>query len=235
MHRFYIPYPIENPCTLSEDESRHCIKVLRLETGSAVELTDGQGGLYQAVIAEPSAKACTLKITATHKESPSVYQLHIAVAPTKNLARMEWLVEKLTEIGIAEFIPFTGAHSERKVMKTERLKKIAVESMKQSGRTYLPAVKELIPFASMLKTAAHFTGQKFILHCTADAQNTFARKYYKGQNAFALIGPEGDFSLPEIKEAEAHGFIPISLGATRYRTETAALVAACALHLLNTT
>lgn len=233
MHRFYIPNRIENPCTLGAEESWHCVKVLRLEQGDEIELTDGHGSLFKAVIEEALPKACLLKITESRKEPPPGWELHIAVAPTKNMARMEWLVEKLTEIGITEFIPFIGTHSERKVIKTDRLKKICAEAMKQSGRTYLPVVKEAILFSEMLKDAADFKGQKFILHCTAGESDTFRNKYEKGQNPLVLVGPEGDFSQAEIREATEQGFVPISLGAVRYRTETAALVAACTLQVLN--
>lgn len=238
MHRFYIPYPIENPCMLGIEESRHCIKVLRLKTGDELELTDGQGGLYEAIIAEASPKGCLLNIIQHHKIPTQSWQLRIAVAPTKNLARMEWLVEKLTEIGITEFLPISSSHSERKIIKTDRLQKICIEAMKQSGRTYLPVIQEIKTYSEILKSASEFKGQKFILHChgfTASSQDnsTFVKRYNKGQDALVLIGPEGDFSHEEVQKANEQGFVSISLGMVRYRTETAALAAAITLQNLN--
>src|ERR1700756_3738282 len=129
MQRFYIPYVIDNPCKLGPEESWHCIKVLRLKAGDHIELTDGHGSLFKAEIEDASPKACILKILEQHKEHAPKWKLHIAIAPTKNLARMEWLIEKLTEIGITEFIPVITQRSERKILKTERLNKIVMEAM----------------------------------------------------------------------------------------------------------
>jgi len=230
MQRFYIPYVIENPCKLGAEESWHCVKVLRLKAGDHIELSDGHGSLYKAEIQEASPKACILNILEQHKETAAKWELHVAIAPTKNLARMEWLVEKLTEIGVTEIIPFAAHHSERKVLKTDRLKKITIEAMKQSGRTYLPFVRELVSYSEMIKTLKDFKGDKFILHCMDKELSTFQQSYKKGNNALVLIGPEGDFNNMEAQEAIGHGFVPITLGTVRYRTETAALVAACTLH-----
>jgi 16S rRNA (uracil1498-N3)-methyltransferase len=233
MQRFYIPCVIDNPCKLGPEESWHCIKVLRLKAGDHIELTDGHGSLFKAEIEDASPKACILKILKQHKETAPNWELHVAIAPTKNLARMEWLIEKLTEIGITEFIPFVSHHSERKVLKTDRLKKITIEAMKQSGRTFLPFTREIVSYIEMLKSTKDFAGQKFILHCIDKDLNTFCQSYTKGQNALILIGPEGDFTNMEAQEAIGHGFVPITLGNVRYRTETAALVAACNLHAMN--
>ncbi len=233
MHRFYIPYVIENPCRLGSEESWHCVKVLRLKVGDHIKLSDGNGSLCTAEITDASPKACILKILEQHKEPAPAWNLHIAIAPTKNIARVEWLLEKLTEIGITEFIPFAGHHSERKILKTDRLKKIAIEAMKQSERAYLPLVKEMVPYAQMLKTCKDFKGQKFIMHCIEKERKTFQTSYKKGENALLLIGPEWDFTNIETEQAIGNGFIPITLGNHRLRTETAALVAVCALHTLN--
>jgi 16S rRNA (uracil1498-N3)-methyltransferase len=233
MHRFYIPYVIENPCKLGPEESWHCVKVLRLKPGDHIELSDGHGSLFKAEIEEATPKACTLKILDQHKEKPPTWELHIAIAPTKNIARIEWLLEKLTEIGVTSFIPFSAHHSERKILKTDRLKKIAIEAMKQSNRAYLPLLHELAPYSEMLKSYKEFKGQKFILHCIDKERNAFSTSYKKGENALLLIGPEGDFTNMETEEAIGHGFVPITLGDHRLRTETAALLAACTLHALN--
>lgn len=233
MHLFFVPDINGDICELGAEESRHCIRVLRLQAGDHVKITNGKGSLYKAEVQNPSPKACTLRILEQHTEPAPAWNVSVVIAPTKNMARIEWLIEKLTEIGIHEFIPVTTHHSERKVLKTDRLIKIVVEAMKQSGRTYLPKVHELCSFKEMLAATKNFTGQKFILHCIEKEKDTFQKVYKKQGNALILIGPEGDFHNMEVEEAIGHGFIPITLGNVRYRTETAALVAACALHTLN--
>ncbi len=233
MPRFYVANIVGVTCTLPPEESRHCIKVLRMKAGDTLELTDGQGNLFKAAIEEASANNCRLALLESHKEPPPGWELHIAVAPTKNIARIEWLVEKLTETGLSAFIPFTADHSERRIIKTDRLKKICIEAMKQSGRLYQPAVNELISFREVLDSYKDFNGQKFILHCNGAELATLHKSYIKGRNVLVLIGPEGDFSAAEVTKAVSQGFIPATLGAVRYRTETAALLAACTLHVLN--
>lgn len=231
MHLFYVPEIHGEDCTLDAEESHHCVKVLRLQAGEHIQLTDGKGSLYKAEIVSANAKACGLKIIEKDTEPAPAWQLHVAIAPTKNIARMEWLIEKLTEIGIASFIPIITQRSERKILKTDRLKKIVVEAMKQSGRRYLPEVQELWNYNDLL--AKEFNGQKFILHCIEKDKSTFKEVYTKGGNALILVGPEGDFHNIEVEQAIGSGFIPITLGNVRYRTETAALVAACTIHTLN--
>jgi 16S rRNA (uracil1498-N3)-methyltransferase len=233
MHLFFVPDVIGNTCTLGAEESHHCIKVLRLQAGEHVKITDGKGGSYKAEIENASAKACVLRILEHHQEPTPTWQLHVAIAPTKNIARIEWLVEKLTEIGIAEFIPINAHYSERKVLKNERLHKIVIEAMKQSNRNYLPKLHELCSYTEMLAQTKDFKGQKFVLHCIEKEKMTFTQTYKKGENALILIGPEGDFHNTEVEQAIGHGFIPITLGDHRLRTETAALAAACTLHALN--
>ncbi len=233
MHLFFVPDVTGNLCTLDAEESRHCVKVLRLQAGAHVKITDGKGSIYKAEVQDASPKACTLHIIEQHKEPAPAWGLSVVIAPTKNIARIEWLLEKLTEIGITEFIPIISHHSERRVRKTDRLNKIAVEAMKQSGRTYLPKIDELVSFKEMLASTKDFNGQKFILHCIEKEMSTFQKAYKKGENVLILIGPEGDFHNTEVEEVIGHGFTPITLGNVRYRTETAALVAACTLHALN--
>ncbi|MGP8216495.1 MAG: 16S rRNA (uracil(1498)-N(3))-methyltransferase [Bacteroidia bacterium] len=233
MHLFFVPFINGNTCTLGEEESYHCIKVLRLHAGEHVNVTDGKGGAYKAEIENASPKACVLRILEHHREPAASWQLHVAIAPAKNIARMEWLLEKLTEIGISEFIPFHAHYSERKVLKTERLKKIAIEAMKQSGRNYLPVLNEICSYSEVLERSRDFKGQKFILHCIEKEKSAFTQVYKKGENAWVLIGPEGDFHNNEVELAIGHGFIPVTMGNHRLRTETAALVAACTLHALN--
>jgi len=233
VHRFYIPEVLGDTCKLSEEESKHCVRVLRLEQNDDVEITDGKGNLYKAVIENANPKGCLLKITAHQKENAPSWELIIAVAPTKNIVRLEWLIEKLTEVGFAKFIPVECTTSERKVLKTERLNKIAIEAMKQSGRVYLPKIEELTTFKNLLDNYKSYKGQKFIPHCNDSDRKVITSAYKKGENALVLIGPEGDFTEKEIELAMQHGFIPVTLNERTLRTETAALSAAISLKTLN--
>ena len=233
MHLFFAPDVHGNLCTLDAEESHHCIKVLRLQVGEHVQVTDGKGTLYKTEIQDANPKASTLHILETLTETVAAWQLHVAIAPTKNIARIEWLIEKLTEIGMASFMPVIMQRSERKILKSDRMKKIVMEAMKQSGRRYLPEVHELCSFSEMIAGTESFKGQKFVLHCIEKERNTFQEAYKKGENALILIGPEGDLHNNEVEQAIGKGFIPITLGNVRYRTETAALVASCTLHSLN--
>jgi 16S rRNA (uracil1498-N3)-methyltransferase len=233
VHRFYIPSISGDTCKLSEEESKHCIRVLRLAQNDTVEITDGKGNRFNAVIEDAHPKACVLRITEYHKEIAVAWELTIAVAPTKNIARMEWLVEKLTEIGFTKLIPIECHTSERTVLKTERLKKIAIEAMKQSGRVYLPEIEELTSFEDLINKSNLFKGAKFIPHCNNSDRRTLSSMYKRGENALLLIGPEGDFTKEEIQLALENGFIPLNLNEHTLRTETAALVAAIAVKTLN--
>ena len=234
MHRFYIPDIIGESSKLSEEESKHCVRVLRLQENDSVEILNGKGKRFSAVIENANPKACLLKITGYEEEAPTLWELHIAVAPTKNMARMEWLIEKLTEIGITKFIPVECHNSERTVLKTERLKKIAVEAMKQSGNLYLPEIGELISLENLLDEYSSFPSQKFIPHCNDSGRKILSSISLKGQNALILIGPEGDFTKEEVEMSINHGFKPVILNENTLRTETAALVSAVILKTLNT-
>jgi len=233
MHRFYVPDVSGDTCKLSEEESKHCVRVLRLTQNDVVEITDGKGNLFKAVIENANPKACLLRITEHINEATQVWELIIAVAPTKNIARMEWLVEKLTEIGFTKLIPIECHTSERTVLKTERLKKIAIEAMKQSGRVYLPQIEELISFKDLINKSKSFNGAKFIPHCNNSDRKLLSANHKKGENALVLIGPEGDFTKEEIALAIEGGFMPITLNEHTLRTETAALTAAIILKTLN--
>ncbi len=233
MHRFYIPEIIGDTCVLGEEESRHCVKVLRLKENDVVEVTDGKGNLFKAIIENANPKACSLRITEHHKEALPAWELIIAVAPTKNIARIEWLIEKLTEIGFSKFIPIECQTSERRILKTDRLTRIALEAMKQSGRVYLPPIEELISFGKLVNMYSSFTGQKFIPHCGDGPKLSLSSVYKKGESALVLIGPEGDFTKEEIELARQNGFIPVSLNEKILRIETAALTVAISLKTLN--
>lgn len=234
MQLFYAPQLTTPLYTLPEEESGHCVRVLRLGRGDSLHITDGRGTLYRAVVEEPHPKHCTIRIVEEHPEwEKRGYKLTVAVAPTKNIDRLEWFVEKATECGIDRIVPILCAHSERKVVKCERLEKIAASAMKQSLKAYLPEVAPLTPFGQLI--AEPFEGIKLIAHCEEDMERIFLGEVVSaGDNVMVLIGPEGDFSPEEIEAARKAGFREITLGNCRLRTETAALAAAMFVAFINT-
>ena len=233
MQIFYIPNINGNRITLTPDESKHAVKVLRLSNGDAIQVVDGKGGFYEAEIVEAHPKNCTLEILETQKEfGKKNFHLHIAIAPTKNIDRFEWFLEKCTEIGIDEITPLLSEHSERKVIKPERLEKILVSAMKQSVKAYLPKLNQLTKFGDLLNN--HFSGKKYIAHCNDGEKMHLKNLINPEENTLILIGPEGDFSPEEVDLAKEHGFVEISLGDARLRTETAGIVACHIVNLANT-
>ena len=232
MQLFYAPDIATNP-VLPEEESGHCTRVLRLAEGAEIELTDGKGSFYRAVITAAHPKHCAVNILETWKPGkPWDAYIHIAVAPTKHIDRMEWFAEKATEIGIDEITCLRCRFSERKELKTERLNKILVSAMKQSLKAVLPQLSEMTPFAEFV--ARPFDGQKFIAHCYKGSDRKELTELYRpGENALILIGPEGDFSPEEVEQALACGFRPVMLGPSRLRTETAGVVACHTIQVMN--
>ena len=228
---FYAP-DIETSLFLPEEESQHAVKVLRLQAGDRVELIDGKGGYYKAEIIFPHHKRCEIQILEKQAEfRKRPYHLHIAIAPTKNIERLEWFAEKVTEIGIDEITPVICRFSERKVIKHDRLEKILVSAMKQSLKAYLPRLNEQCTFEQFLKRAN--SGQRFIAHCyDENTKKLLSSLYIPKQDVTILIGPEGDFSPEEVEKALKTGFIPVSLGESRLRTETAGVVACHTVNLL---
>ena len=226
MQLFYAPDITTPYYTLPEEESGHCVRVLRLREGDSLHITDGRGTLYRAVVEDPHPKRCTIRIVEEHPEwEKRGYHLTVAVAPTKNIDRIEWFVEKATECGIDRIVPILCDHSERKVIKSERLEKIAVSAMKQSLKAYLPTIEPLTPIRELL--AEPFDGVRLIAHCEEDMERIFMGELIaKGTNVQILIGPEGDFSVSEIEAARKAGFREVTLGKERLRTETAALASA---------
>ena len=217
---------------LPEDESGHCVRVMRLKEGDSITITDGKGFLYNAIIENAHPKHCRVKITDTLPQKLSwEYTIHIAVAPTKNIDRMEWLVEKATEVGINTITFVRCHHSERHEIKLQRLNKIAISAMKQSKKTILPQINEMMDFNKFI--SRNFDGCKMIAHCAEDKKQLIKDIYKPDSNALILIGPEGDFSNEEISSAISAGFAPVSLGKSRLRTETAALMACHTIHLIN--
>jgi 16S rRNA (uracil1498-N3)-methyltransferase len=229
---FYAP-AIASGSELPEDESQHCTRVLRLKEGDEITVTDGKGHLYRAVLKDVHRKRCRVEIAEARDAEPlRDFRIHLAVAPTKRADRMEWLVEKATEIGVDEITCLRCRYSERREIKRERLCKIAVGAMKQSQQAVLPQINGMTDFEAFI--APGFEGCKMFGHCREDRTKQLIREVYRpGQNALLMIGPEGDFSSGETEAALAAGFFPVSLGKSRLRTETAALAACHTIHVLN--
>ena len=229
MALFYVPN-LASGNILPEEESQHAVKVLRLQVGDAITVVDGVGGFYHARITNPHPKHCGFEITKTIAElGKRDYKLHIAIAPTKNIERLEWFIEKATEIGIDEITPIICRFSERKIIKAERLEKIIVSASKQSVKAYFPKLNPLCTFDELIKK--HQSLQKFIAHCYEEDKRLLQTECTKPTDVLILIGPEGDFSKEEVQKALSAGFIPVSLGNSRLRTETAGVVACCTIAL----
>jgi 16S rRNA (uracil1498-N3)-methyltransferase len=227
MHLFYSPDIKSNQYTLPEEESKHCIKVLRLKKGDIIHLTDGLGNLFETVITEDHPKRCLLEVLNMDKDyGKRNFKIHMAVAPTKNINRYEWFLEKATEIGVDEITPLICEHSERRIIKPDRLKKVITAAMKQSLKAYHPVLNETIDFRKLIEQ--YKSG--YIAYCSDGFRDHLKTVYQKGEDTLILIGPEGDFSKKEVGMAMEAGFKPVSLGNSRLRTETAAL-AAC--HIVN--
>jgi 16S rRNA (uracil1498-N3)-methyltransferase len=217
---------------LNEEESKHCVRVLRLQTGDEVQLIDGRGNFYTAAIADAHPKRTQLRIVSIEKDfHQRNHYLHIAIAPTKNIERLEWFLEKATEIGIDEISLIICQRSERKEAKVERLKKIITSAIKQSLKAWHPVLNEPVPLNKLLLTP--FDGQKFIAHCEPGDKFTLKDELKPFGKYLILIGPEGDFTPKEIGEALNNDFKAITLGESRLRTETAALEACFEVNFLN--
>ena len=234
MQLFYAPDLTTPLYTLSAEESRHCTRSLRLGRGDIVNLTDGKGTLYRAEIVDADQGACTVKIVEQIEGwGARGYRLTVAVAPTKNTDRYEWFLEKATEVGIDRVIPIVCDHSERRVLRRDRGEKIIVSAAKQSLKTVVPTLDELTPIGEVL--SAEFEGKKFIAHCSEESERRYLGDLLDaGDDALVLIGPEGDFSAREIEAARKAGFVEVTLGRERLRTETAALATAMIAQVKNT-
>jgi len=227
MQLFYLEDP-KDEIILGAKESKHATKVLRKKEGDVLNFTDGKGNLYKAEITIVNTRKCRLKtISSEQKEKQHNYHLHIAIAPTKNMDRFEWFLEKATEIGIDEITPIICNHSERKIIKKERCKRILLSAMKQSLKYHLPKLNEAITLTNFLKT--DFDGTKYIAHCE-NGEKKDLKTINKTEQTIILIGPEGDFSTKEIELAMKNEFKAVNLAKTRLRTETAGIIAA---HIIN--
>ena len=232
MQLFYVPDISGAEVILNETESKHAIRVLRLKEGDEIELVDGKGGFYKARIQNANPKKCQLCIIESQTDfGKKDFHLHIAIAPTKNIDRTEWFLEKCTEIGIDEVTPLLSEHSERKVIKPERLEKILVSAMKQSVKAYLPKLNGLTKLSDLLSQVTET--KKFIAHCNEGEKQHLKNVVKPGDKVLILIGPEGDFSPEEVALALENGFEAISLGNARLRTETAGVVACHIVNLAN--
>ena len=232
MELFFVQNIFSDNLTLSEEESKHIVRVLRFTAEDKIYLTDGNGTLYEAEIIDANAKSCGVKIIKRQKEfGKRNYYLHIAIAPTKNTERFEWFLEKATEIGIDEITPLICEHSERREIKIERLNKVIVSAMKQSVKTYLPKLNATVKFKDLIKRSD--PPQKFICYCDSEKNSTLKNLYSKEKDVLLLIGPEGDFSKEEIKLAEENNHKVITLGESRLRTETAGVHACSLISFLN--
>lgn len=226
-------------CFLGEEESAHCVRVLRHREGDNVCVIDGAGTMYECVLSQASPKAAVARI---EKANPGwgshPYRLEMAVCPTKNIDRYEWFVEKATEVGTDRFVPVIGDHSERKVLKTERLRRIVLSAAKQSLKAAVPEISEPLTVKEFIAAVADTSALKMIACCFEDEgyPRTSVMQALSGTDKreyIVLIGPEGDFSREEVRLATEAGFIPVHLGESRLRTETAALAAVFAAYYNN--
>lgn len=235
MQLFYNPNISETTGEISfdKDESRHIVKVLRMGIGDAMKITNGKGSFFDAEIVLASPKECIAKILNEEKVDPLPYYLHLAVAPTKLNDRYEWFLEKATEIGISEITPIICDHSERKIIKTERYEKIILSAMKQSLKAHLPILNEAISFKNFIDSEKDNDGIRCIAHCEETQKKSLKAVLEPNKKITLLIGPEGDFSADEIDLAIRSGFLPVTLGESRLRTETAAVVACHSVAFIN--
>ncbi|MDE5786217.1 MAG: 16S rRNA (uracil(1498)-N(3))-methyltransferase [Duncaniella sp.] len=232
MIQFFAP-EIAETLRLPESDSAHAVRVLRMKGGDRLQVIDGHGNVYQCRLTEAHAKRAAVEILSCDQQPlPWSQRIVVAVAPTKHLDRMEWMVEKLTEIGVNRIIPMLCARSERKEIKAERLEKIAVSAMKQSLKAVLPVIDEMTPIHKIISDFDGFT--KAVAYCDDTVERKdFTSLYRPGGDTIILIGPEGDFSPAEIEATLNSGFTAVTLGENRLRTETAALYAVSACHIID--
>ncbi|MEM8908741.1 MAG: 16S rRNA (uracil(1498)-N(3))-methyltransferase [Bacteroidota bacterium] len=234
MQLFYTPHIEGDYAYFPEEEARHCIQVLRKKVGAELQFVDGRGGWYRGEIVEAGKKTCVLSIKSKDLTyDPNSARLSLAVAPTKNIARFEWLLEKATEIGVYEIIPLLCQRSERKRIRKDRLEKILIAAMKQSLQSQLPLLRALTPFPALLQQLATYSGQRLIAHGGENHPIPLWEKYRSGGDVMVLIGPEGDFSPQELEAAFQNQMQAVSLGPNRLRTETAGMVACHTINLQN--
>lgn len=233
MQVFYAPDIKGSFYTLDEKESKHSIRVLRMKQGMQVKLIDGKGNLYEGIISEPDPKKCVIKVeSVTRNFEVRDYRLHIAISPLKNPERFEWFIEKSVEIGVDEITPVICRNTEKTNIKTERIENIIISAMKQSLKSRLTVLNEVCSFTDFSKRDLH--GTKMIASCNQiPVRSKIADTCHKGEDAVILIGPEGDFSEDEVGNAVTSGFIPVHLGRSRLRSETAGVAACHSVYFIN--
>jgi 16S rRNA (uracil1498-N3)-methyltransferase len=229
---FFYTAPIKDTTaliSLSEENAKHIVQVLRMTATEKIKLTDGLGNIYKAEIIEAHKKNCTVKILSHEQVEKTKHEISIAISPLKNSSRLEWFIEKATEIGITEIIPIICSRTEKQFLKQERLQSILVSAMLQSQQAWLPVLQSPIKIHQLLQS--HQAQNKFIAHCEEGIKVTLNEALQKNvlSSSILLIGPEGDFTINEIDAALAQNFIAVSLGDTRLRTETAAILGAITL------
>lgn len=232
MNLFYTPQLIEPQFRLDAEESKHLTKVLRKQAGETITTTDGKGFFYECKLLDTHPKGCRMEVVDKKAGNDQRdFRLSMGVAPTKNINRYEWFLEKATELGIDEIIPFYSFHSERRDVRTDRLEKVMVAAMKQSLKSNLPVLREPVKFQQLINQP--FDGEKYIAYIHPEVTLELSTASTPKRNTLILIGPEGDFSTEEIEQAKQAGFVPVRLGLSRLRTETAAIAACHTLHLIN--
>jgi 16S rRNA (uracil1498-N3)-methyltransferase len=235
MQLFYTSCSEGENLTIDPEESWHMTKSLRMRVGDSVHVTNGKGWIYQGTLSSVQSGGCIVSVESATFQDPPACSLHIAIAPTKNIDRFEWFLEKATEIGISEITPLICSRSERTTIKPARLEKILVSAMKQSMNVWLPTLNEAEKYNGFLRKSVD--GQRFIASCISGKEEMLWSYLQPSGNVTILIGPEGDFSPEELNEAVSSGFVPVSLGPSRYRTETAGVVAChtVRMHEINST
>lgn len=233
MQIFYSPDISGNDHTLDENESRHCIRVLRMKQGTPVRLIDGKGNLFEAVIVNPDPRKCSLAITRVIRDfEKRNYRLHIAISPLKNYERFEWFIEKSVELGIDEITPLICSNTEKPGIKRDRINNLMISAMKQSLKATRTILNETALFIDFVNRECN--GKQMIAHCDSTRERSkISDVYLKGENAVILIGPEGDFSKEEISAATSAGYLSVHLGSSRLRTETAGVAACHSIYFIN--
>jgi 16S rRNA (uracil1498-N3)-methyltransferase len=233
MELYYQPNIPEGDHLLGPDESRHCVKVLRHKAGDHIWVTDGKGFMYEAKIEKAHHKECTFSIIHKKQYPKKPYSIHLAFAPTKNIDRTFWVIEKSIEIGVDAIHFFTSFHSERRQLNQQKVHARAISAMKQSLKAYLPAFYDLCTFDELLLRSDQLEMEKYIAYIDNPPPRHLFHQATREKSYIVLIGPEGDFSADEVRTAQKRGFHTVSLGESRLRTETAAITACHTLHLLN--
>lgn len=232
MNLFYTPQLVVPVFKLDTEESKHLIRVLRKQTGDMIVATDGRGFFYDCQILEANPKACVVEVSGKKSGNDQrSFNIHMAVAPTKNINRFEWFLEKVTEMGVDDITPIYTFHSERREAKHDRMQKVLIAAMKQSLKSRLPNLRDSEKFSKFIQQPFH--GDKFIAFIDKEVTLELAQVCKPCTNTLILIGPEGDFSQDEVEAAKQQGFIPVKLGSARLRTETAGVAACHTIHVIN--